>query len=240
MRSPRDLAGGAPRGLVLTCGVVALIVLAPVVVTVVQALQGGVSSAANSVRASSSLTLLGHTALVALGGHPHLRGVRSRGRLVRRTDPTTGEAAVGASSRCPAGGAALRHLVCLRDARRVTHRFLRIGCDHRLLLLPHRLPAVRREPSGDGPRARGEQPFTRSRRVADLLAGGHATTAPCSLRRASARRPRRAGGVRRLRGIQVPDVHTRHLRPVPGEFQRIGCCRTLLLLRRPLRDRPRR
>ncbi len=70
MRSPRDLAGGAPRGLVLTCGVVALIVLAPVVVTVVQALQGGVSSAANSVRASSSLTLLGHTALVALVATP--------------------------------------------------------------------------------------------------------------------------------------------------------------------------
>jgi iron(III) transport system permease protein len=70
MRSPRNLAGGAPRGLLLTCGAVALIALAPVVVTVVQALQGGVAAAETSLRASSSLRLLGHTALVALVATP--------------------------------------------------------------------------------------------------------------------------------------------------------------------------
>ena len=70
MRPPRNLAGGAPRGLILTCAAVALIALAPVLITVVQALQGGASAAANSLRASSSLTLLGHTALVAFVATP--------------------------------------------------------------------------------------------------------------------------------------------------------------------------
>ncbi|HXX90911.1 MAG TPA: iron ABC transporter permease [Acidimicrobiales bacterium] len=70
MGRSRDTADRAPRGLVLVCVVVAAIVVAPVAVTMVQALQGGVSAAATSIRASSSLTLLLHTALVAVVATP--------------------------------------------------------------------------------------------------------------------------------------------------------------------------
>jgi iron(III) transport system permease protein len=70
MRPRRELVGGAPRGLVVLCVAVAGFVLIPVVVTIVQALQGGVSAASTSIRASSSLTLLGHTVLVGLVATP--------------------------------------------------------------------------------------------------------------------------------------------------------------------------
>jgi iron(III) transport system permease protein len=54
-----------PRGLLLVCAAIVIVAILPVVVTVVQAFQGGFSSAETSLRASSSLTLLLHTALVA-------------------------------------------------------------------------------------------------------------------------------------------------------------------------------
>jgi iron(III) transport system permease protein len=55
--------------LAICCGVVALVVT-PVVVTVVQASQGGFSAVATSFRATSSFTLLLHTVLVALVATP--------------------------------------------------------------------------------------------------------------------------------------------------------------------------
>ena len=54
-----------PRGLAAACGVVALLVLLPIGVTVVQALQGGVAAAGEVLRAPSSLTLLKNTVVVA-------------------------------------------------------------------------------------------------------------------------------------------------------------------------------
>jgi iron(III) transport system permease protein len=62
--------GYVPRGLLLASLFVALLVLVPVIVTIVQAFQGGWSSAETSIRASSSLVLLFHTALVALVATP--------------------------------------------------------------------------------------------------------------------------------------------------------------------------
>ena len=59
-----------PRGLFLVCLVVALIVVLPVVFTIVQAFQGGWSGAWASIKNSSSLSLLGHTLLVALVATP--------------------------------------------------------------------------------------------------------------------------------------------------------------------------
>jgi len=50
---------------VLVCALVVLIVLAPVLVTIVQALQGGASSAVDAIKATSTRTLLLHTGLVA-------------------------------------------------------------------------------------------------------------------------------------------------------------------------------
>ncbi len=59
-----------PRGLAVACGVVAVLVLLPIGVTVVQALQGGVSAAADALRAPSSLTLLKNTVEVAVMAVP--------------------------------------------------------------------------------------------------------------------------------------------------------------------------
>ena len=54
-----------PRGLAVACGVVTFLVLLPIGVTVIQALQGGVAAAGDALRAPSSLTLLKNTLLVA-------------------------------------------------------------------------------------------------------------------------------------------------------------------------------
>jgi iron(III) transport system permease protein len=56
---------GIPRGLAVVCGVVVVLVLLPIGVTIVQALQGGVSAVEDALRASSSLTLLKNGLLVA-------------------------------------------------------------------------------------------------------------------------------------------------------------------------------
>lgn len=69
-RARKLTAARTPRGLVIVCVVVALTVVTPVVVTIVQALQGGVSAAESSIKSSSSLTLLLHTALVAIVATP--------------------------------------------------------------------------------------------------------------------------------------------------------------------------
>jgi iron(III) transport system permease protein len=66
----RDRAPRVPGGLLLICGLVAIVVLVPVVVTVVQALQGGLSAAETFIRARSSLSLLLHTLEVAVIATP--------------------------------------------------------------------------------------------------------------------------------------------------------------------------
>jgi iron(III) transport system permease protein len=55
-----------PRGLAVACGVVAFLVLLPIGVTVVQALQGGFAAAGDAIRAPSSLTLLKNTLVIAV------------------------------------------------------------------------------------------------------------------------------------------------------------------------------
>ncbi len=59
-----------PRGLLAVCLVVTALIVFPVGVTVDQAIRGGLAAAADAVRAKSSLTLLLHTALVALVATP--------------------------------------------------------------------------------------------------------------------------------------------------------------------------
>lgn len=85
---PRPGAGQAtPRGLLaVTVGAAALVAL-PVVITVVQAFQGGLSAAEASVRSSSSLVMLLHSTLVATLATP-ICGVLGVGTawLVERTD----------------------------------------------------------------------------------------------------------------------------------------------------------
>lgn len=62
--------GGIPRRLLVVCAVVAVIVALPVIVTVVQAFQGGLPSIVTAIHSTSSLTLLLHTALVAVVATP--------------------------------------------------------------------------------------------------------------------------------------------------------------------------
>lgn len=61
-----DRSTRIPRSLLLTCAAVAAVVVLPVVITVIQAFQGGVSSASHALGASSTPTLLEHTLLLAL------------------------------------------------------------------------------------------------------------------------------------------------------------------------------
>ncbi len=69
-RTRRPRPGGPPRGLVALCIGVAAVVATPVVITVVQAFQGGWPAVETAVRSSSSLTLLLRTALVAVVATP--------------------------------------------------------------------------------------------------------------------------------------------------------------------------
>jgi iron(III) transport system permease protein len=69
-RLPRRLPGGAPVGLVAVCVLVAIVVALPILVTVVQAFQGGVPAAAAAIRATSARVLLLHSVLVALIAAP--------------------------------------------------------------------------------------------------------------------------------------------------------------------------
>jgi iron(III) transport system permease protein len=69
-RSQSRSIAGAPPLLVVLSGLVALAVVLPVWVTIVQAFHGGWSSAADALRASSVPTLLVHTMLLALVATP--------------------------------------------------------------------------------------------------------------------------------------------------------------------------
>jgi iron(III) transport system permease protein len=66
----RRLLGPMPLPLVLVCALVAIIVVLPVGITIVQGLQGGISAAVKAIDASSPRTLLLHSLLVALVAAP--------------------------------------------------------------------------------------------------------------------------------------------------------------------------
>ena len=139
---------------------------------------------------------------------------------------------MGAAPGRTADGATLRDELRLGDDRHVAPGVPRRGGDHRLLLLPDRLPARRRLASGHRSGARGDGPVARARRPADLFPRRVAPASPGAARGTAARGARRARRVRRLRGAEVPDVHPQHLRPVPARLQRLGCRRTVVLLDR--------
>jgi iron(III) transport system permease protein len=69
-RHRRGGSGAPPRALLATCVVAALLVAAPVVITIVQAIQGGVSTAGNSITSSATLTLILHSLEVAAAAVP--------------------------------------------------------------------------------------------------------------------------------------------------------------------------
>jgi iron(III) transport system permease protein len=87
MTSVRRLAAGSPRGLVVAAGLVALVVAAPVLITIVQSLEGGVHAAVHAVDAPSARRLLLHSVFVAAASAP-LAGVLgvSMAWYIERTD----------------------------------------------------------------------------------------------------------------------------------------------------------
>ncbi|HEU0250406.1 MAG TPA: iron ABC transporter permease [Solirubrobacteraceae bacterium] len=66
----RRTRSGIPLGLLLLSVLAAVIVVLPVIVTVVQALQGGLSAVIHAIKATSSRELLSHTVLVAVIATP--------------------------------------------------------------------------------------------------------------------------------------------------------------------------
>jgi hypothetical protein len=68
-REPRARGVASPRALLLVCAAVAIIVAAPVLISVLQAAQGGVGAARIALRATS-VSLLLHSVLVALVAAP--------------------------------------------------------------------------------------------------------------------------------------------------------------------------
>jgi len=66
----RARSDAPPRALLASCVVAALLVAAPVVVTIVQAIQGGVSTAGRSITSSATLTLILHSLEVAAAAAP--------------------------------------------------------------------------------------------------------------------------------------------------------------------------
>jgi iron(III) transport system permease protein len=69
-RHARRRLVGAPRSLLLVCVLVAIVVVLPVGITIVQGLEGGVSAALKAIDSSSPRTLLLHSVLVAVVAAP--------------------------------------------------------------------------------------------------------------------------------------------------------------------------
>ncbi len=69
-RNRRAKSDAPPRTLLAGCVVAALLVAAPVVITIVQAVQGGISTAGSSIGSASTLTLILHSLEVAAVSAP--------------------------------------------------------------------------------------------------------------------------------------------------------------------------
>ena len=70
VRPRRRSFRSVPLGLLAASGLVAVLVALPVPITIVQALQGGLTAAVDAIKATSARTLLLHTFLVALVATP--------------------------------------------------------------------------------------------------------------------------------------------------------------------------
>jgi iron(III) transport system permease protein len=88
-RRARRRLGGAPLGLLAVSALVAVVVVLPVAITLVQGLEGGTSAAIKSIDASSPRTLLLHSVLVAAVAAPlaGLLGVSSAWFIERTNLP---------------------------------------------------------------------------------------------------------------------------------------------------------
>ena len=101
---------------------VAVVAGLPVVITVIQAAQGGFSAAKTAFTASATPTLFLHTIELAALATPALRRARAGDGLVRRAHAAARPSALGAAARGPADRAAVRHQLRLGDAGTSLHR----------------------------------------------------------------------------------------------------------------------
>ena len=170
-------------GLFAVCAIVAILVVLPIVIIVFQAFQGGTSAITDALGASSSRTLLRNTVLVSLVATP-ICGVIGVGAawFVERTR-LPGAAALGAAAGRAAHGAALRHELRVGDAGRRAPGVRRRGRDHRVHLLPDRLPAGRRLATRARPGARRFGALARAQPAPGLLPGHPAAASPGAPRR---------------------------------------------------------
>ena len=221
-------------GLIALCAIVAILVVLPIVITTFQAFQGGTSAISDALGASSSRTLLRNTVLVSLVATP-ISGVIGVGAawFVERTR-LPAPPALGALAGRPADRADFRHELRVGDAGRRAAGVRRCSRDHRVHLLPDRLPAGRRLAARPRSRARRHRALARAQSASGLLPCHPAAASPGAARRPAARGARCARRVRCLRRPEVPDVLPRHLRAVPPWIQHIRCRRAVVLLDRPL------
>ncbi len=233
-RSRWRLAGGS-RGLLAASALVAVVVLAPVVITIWQALQGGTSAALKSIDASSPRTLLLHSVLVAAVASPLAGVIGVTLGVVHRAHERAPAVAVDAAGGGAVDDAAVRDQLCVGFDRHAHAGLPRGRGHHRLLLLPDRVPARGGRAAGHGPGARGGGSLAGPEHAADVLPRDPAAAAPGAAGGHAARRAGHAGGVRRVRGAQVPDVHRAHLRPVRAQLQRLGRGGAVALLDRAVR-----
>ena len=230
-RRPRET-----RALLVALALIAAAaVVLPIVVTVVQAFQGGGSAFRSALETSSSRTLLVNTVLVALVATPicavfgvgaawFVERTRLPGRRIWAlllVAPLTVPLFV-TSYAWATLGVALQGF--LGAAGIIAFSYYPIVFLLVAVALRGLDPALEETARSLG--LNGRQIFFRV--VLPQLRPGAA-------RRAPARRARRARRVRRLRRAEVPDVLLRHLRPVPARLQQLGRGRALVLLDRALR-----
>ena len=214
-----------PRGLLAACMVAALLVAVPVIVTIVQAVQGGLSVAGTSIGSTSTLTLGPAFARGCGRVSADLRRHRCCRRLVRRTHHNARPAPVGGAPGGAADDSAVRYELRVGELRPRIPGICRRGGNHLVQLLPDRVSACRGGASRPRPGARGDRAFARVERAQDVLQSRAAAAEARDLRRDAVGSARLAGRVRRLCRAQIPDLLLRRVRPVPARFQcvRRGC-----------------
>ena len=193
--------GEVSPGLIALCAIVAILVVLPIVITAFQALQGGTSAVSDAVRASSSRTLLRNTVLVSLVATPiaGVIGVAAAWFVERTRLPGRRLWAVllVAPLTVPLFVTSYAWAKLGRRAPGLRRR----GGDHRVHLLPDRLPAGRRLAPRARSGARGDSALARAqRRVRSSSASSCRSFArPCSAGCCSSRSTRSSSSTRSSR-----------------------------------------
>ena len=230
-QASRTLVKGIPPGLLAAAVVAVVIIALPVLISLVQAFQGGPQAALDAIKATSATSLLLHTGLITAVAVPAsgVLGLFTAWFVERTRLPLP--AALGAAARRAADGAAVRHELRVGDAEPVAPGFPRSGRDHRVLLLPDRLPARRRRAARARSGARGVGALARARARArpSFASSCRSFARRCSAGCCSSRSTRWSSSTRSSRSSSRRSA--RRLRAVPARLQRIGRGRAVVASR---------